>query len=220
MSLYLVPAGDADADRFAAIEHAALPDDATSAVLFPGPFAAEGGVSRGDQLREHLRSDPDCHWVKVVDRDLEAQQGGGGGDDATIAFAVWYFWGVRGKPLPASVWGPGTNAEACEQYFGGLDRRWEDDVGSKPHAYLKFVHTDPAHQRRGAGALMMAWGVKEADKRGLTSYVQASPQGQGLYAKFGFELVDIYAIDLSKWGGPEREETAIMIRPARAAAGS
>ena len=155
------------------------------------------------------------------------------------------------------------DANLSEQYFGGLDRRWEDDVGSKPHACksflvyiyiyqypgkharvlgsvqaanadilllppavlmgrldLKFVHTDPAHQRRGAGALMMAWGVKEADKRGLTSYVQASPQGQGLYAKFGFELVDIYAIDLSKWGGPEREETAIMIRPARAAAGS
>lgn len=131
MSLYLAPASEADADRFAAIEQAALPDDATSAALFPGPFAADG-PSRGDQLREHLTSDPDgCHWVKVVDRALEAE---GRGDDATIAFAVWYFWDTRGKPLPASTWGPGTNAEACELYFGGLDKRWEDDVGSKPHA--------------------------------------------------------------------------------------
>ncbi|ATY60884.1 Acyl-N-acyltransferase [Cordyceps militaris] len=213
MSLYLAPAGEADADRFAAIEQAALPNDATSAVLFPGPFP-EGGISRGDQLREHLLSDPDCHWVKVVDRDLEAA---GRGDEATVAFAVWYFWPARGKPLPTSAWGPGTNAEACKLYFGGLDRRWEEDVGSKPHAYLKYVHTDPAHQRRGAGALTMAWGTKEADARGLPAYVQASPQGQGLYAKFGFALIDTYAVDLSPWGGPARDETAIMMRSVGAA---
>ncbi|OAA74502.1 Acyl-CoA N-acyltransferase [Akanthomyces lecanii RCEF 1005] len=216
MSLYLAPASEADADRFAAIEHAALPDDATTAALFPGPFASDGGPSRGDQLREHLRSDPDCRWVKVVDRALEEAPGARPGD-ATVAFAVWYFWDKQGKPLPASVWGPGTNAAACELYFGGLDKRWEDDVGSKPHAYLKFVHTDPKHQRRGAGRMMMDWGTKEADDKGLVSYVQASPEGRGLYAKYGFQLVDIFAVDLSPWGGPARDETAIMIRPVGAA---
>ncbi len=62
----------------------------------------------------------------------------------------------------------------------------------------------------------MAWGTKEADDRGLISYVQASPEGRGLYAKYGFEHIDTYAVNLSKWGGPARDETAIMIRPVGA----
>lgn len=82
---------------------------------------------------------------------------------------------------------------------------------------LKFVHTDPKHQRRGAGRMMMDWGTKEADDKGLTSYVQASPEGRGLYAKYGFQLVDMFAVDLSPWGGPACDETAIMIRPVGAA---
>lgn len=132
MSLYLAPAGEADADRFAAIEEVAIPPDAASDVLFPGPFTDEG-MSRGDQLRQHLRSDPDCHWVKVVDRDLEAR-----GEEAVVAFSVWYFWENTSKPLPASVWSPGTNAEACELYFGGLNKRWQDEFGGKPHACKRF----------------------------------------------------------------------------------
>ncbi|KAJ6779366.1 hypothetical protein PWT90_04031 [Aphanocladium album] len=205
MSLYLAPAGEADADRFAAIEQAAIPPDATSDVLFPGPFT-DDGMSRGDQLRQHLRTDPDCHWVKVVDRNLEAQ--GGKGEEAIVAFSVWYFWETQSKPLPPAEWGPGTNAEACELYFGGLDKRWQDDFGSKPHA---------SHQRRGAGSIMMDWGVKQADDRGLTSYVQASPEGRRLYEKFGFREVDTHVVDLTKWGGPARDATPIMIRAVGAA---
>lgn len=77
---------------------------------------------------------------------------------------------------------------------------------------LKFVHTDPAHQRRGAGSIMMDWGTKQADARGLTGYVQASPQGRRLYESFGFKEVATHVVDLSKWGGPARDETPIMIR--------
>lgn len=57
---------------------------------------------------------------------------------------------------------------------------------------VKFMHTDPKHQRRDAGTMAMAWGVNEADERGLVSYVPALLKGRGLYAEFGFELVDVY----------------------------
>lgn len=60
--------------------------------------------------------------------------------------------------------------------------------------------------------MMMDWGVKHADSSGLISYVQATKEGRPLYAKFGFKVVETHVADLSKWGGPSRDETPIMIR--------
>lgn len=126
--LVLEPATEADATRFADIEEAAVTPDASSAVLFPGPFDSQE-TSRADDFKKYLASEPACRAVKVIDTELQAR-----GEQAVVAFALWYFWEQGSEPLPPTTWGPGTNPEACEMYFGGLDRKWQDTMGGKPHA--------------------------------------------------------------------------------------
>lgn len=53
-----------------------------------------------------------------------------------------------------------------------------------------FLH--PSYQRQGAGKLMMDWGCGLADHLGLPAWVEASPEGRGLYEKKGFKLVQWY----------------------------
>ncbi|CEJ92815.1 hypothetical protein VHEMI08445 [[Torrubiella] hemipterigena] len=207
MVLVLLDATEADATRFADIEHAAITPDAVNKTLFPGPFPKEG-LSRAEVLTQYLRCDPACKWVKVVDTELEAK-----GEQATIAFSVWYFWESGGGTLPYPTWGTGTNPEACELYFGGLQKKWQETFGGRPHAYLKFMHTTPSHRGRGAGSMMLAWGLSQADEKSLETYLQSSHEGRRLYEKLGFEQVETYVVDLSNWGGPPEDEVPIMIRP-------
>lgn len=77
------------------------------------------------------------------------------------------------------------------------------------------MHTDPVHQRRGAGSLMLAWGLEQADKKGLLIYLQSSHEGRQLYKRFGFQETETFICDLSQWDGPSRDEVPIMVRPAK-----
>lgn len=74
------------------------------------------------------------------------------------------------------------------------------------------MHTDPAHQGRGAGSMILKHFADEADKLGLESYLEASEKGQPLYEKFGYETVEVFVVDLSKWDGPEKSENCLMVR--------
>lgn len=49
-----------------------------------------------------------------------------------------------------------------------------------------MVATDPAYQGKGAGSLMMKWGLDQADAQGVEAYLEASPEGVPLYEKLGF----------------------------------
>jgi GNAT superfamily N-acetyltransferase len=49
-----------------------------------------------------------------------------------------------------------------------------------------MLATDPAYQGKGAGSLMMKWGLNQADEKGWEAYLEASPDAVPLYEKFGF----------------------------------
>lgn len=78
---------------------------------------------------------------------------------------------------------------------------------------LNILVTDPDHHRRGAGAIHMKWGMEQADKLGLPSYLEASEAGKPLYERFGFETVKEVFFDLEKFGvGKGFERNSIMLR--------
>lgn len=77
---------------------------------------------------------------------------------------------------------------------------------------LHILVTDPAEQRRGAGALLLKWGAEKADKAKLPSYLEASERGRPLYARFGYEPKHEELFDLAKYGGEGRETNTVMIR--------
>jgi predicted N-acetyltransferase YhbS len=78
---------------------------------------------------------------------------------------------------------------------------------------LKFLHTDPKHWKRGAGSLLIRWGLDKSRELQLPAYLEASPKGAGLYLKHGFKVFDQLDFDLARWGGEGVSSVALMLRP-------
>ncbi|KJZ73758.1 hypothetical protein HIM_06876 [Hirsutella minnesotensis 3608] len=206
-----------DALRATAIELAAYATDPVAPALFPGPFGPDTNEQRISEIVKNQETNPACQWAKVVDTELESA-----GKEPMIAFTEWYFWtgGDASEQRRLTQWGAGTNKEACELLLGGAHKEWEKLFKGKPHAFLKMLHTDPAHQKRGAASQLIEWGTKKADDLGLACYLEASDVSRKLYERHGFEEVDKVAVDLSRWNGPADAKLTVMVRPKKDAAKS
>jgi predicted N-acetyltransferase YhbS len=61
----------------------------------------------------------------------------------------------------------------------------------QPYCLPTNLCTHPDFQRKGAAIALVQWGVKRADELCIPAYLKASDVGYGLYAKLGFEKVDV-----------------------------
>ncbi|KAF4450688.1 GCN5-related N-acetyltransferase (GNAT) domain-containing protein [Fusarium austroafricanum] len=202
MPLKVLPATEADAFRAATIEEMAYGPNPLDPVLFPGPLPSEPNT-RAPDLINLLQKNPACRWAKVVDTDL------GEAEDQMIAFSSWYLWETtpteEQHSFPSQR-GPRSNAEACELFFGGMNKMRVNYMKGTPYAY-------PKHQRRGAASLLLEYGLKESDRLGIPACLESSAEGRKLYEKFGFEEVDRLTVDFSRWGGPSDVTIPLMVRP-------
>lgn len=129
MGLKVTPAGEADIARCVAIEQLAYADNPYSPYLFPGPFEGGSDSSREEAMIANRRADPEaCLWIQAVDEDRVAQ-----GLPGMVSFSQGYMWESTPKPQPARVWGHGSNLEACDLFFGGMTRKWEERMSKKSH---------------------------------------------------------------------------------------
>lgn len=110
---------------------------------------------------------------------------------------------------------PGANAEAMGAFFGELGRKRREIFGGEPYMLLSILVVHPGHQRKGLGAMLLENGLRRADELGLRAYLESSPKGKGLYAKWGFEEVGVMDFDAREWGRDENVVHTLMIRPAR-----
>lgn len=77
---------------------------------------------------------------------------------------------------------------------------------------LNQVKTLPAFQRKGAGSMLMEWGVQLAKRENLKICLEATCFGLPLYNKFGFKNVGEVHHDVSHFGGPSRYTHTFMIK--------
>ncbi|KAI1176667.1 acyl-CoA N-acyltransferase [Nemania sp. FL0916] len=208
MPLVLQPATEADAVRVAEIEKEAYAPNPFNPVLFPGPFPtpAPGQNPRAAELAKHLLDDPSTRWLKVVDTDIAASED----NKQMIGFAQWNINDGSERPAPPRGFGPGCNVPACEALFGGLHQMRAKHFASRKHVHLRLLHVDPAHQRKGAGRMLVMWGVDEAKKLGLPAFLESSEVAHSLYLSCGFRDIDVQAIDCTQWGKPADAINYIM----------
>ena len=88
---------------------------------------------------------------------------------------------------------------------------------------LTTLAITPAHQRHGYGTQLLLAGLAQADEMGIQTILAASPEGEPLYRRFGFEEVDVMNLKLWEYENGEAftEESGmgwmrhvIMRRPA------
>ncbi|KAF2137922.1 uncharacterized protein K452DRAFT_257132, partial [Aplosporella prunicola CBS 121167] len=200
MPLEVQPLTDADASRFVAIADAALGSTGVGLCLGPHPQP---------EIEKTLASKPYVHYLKVVDSDT--------GD--VLACAKWeiHDQGRSDEQLaeldePIQVAEEQRQYEKAHQEFFGYLNAGRKALGKKPHYFLSLLITDPNHQGRGAGGMLLRWGLERADKAGLITYLEATEAGRPVYKRFGFEDIKTTEFDLSRWGGQGIELNTTMVR--------
>jgi len=114
---------------------------------------------------------------------------------------------------------PSANVPAMEVFFGALGRDRRKILGGKAYYLLNILAVDPHYHRRGVGAMHLKWGLDQADEAGIPAFLEASPYGQPLYARWGFEPMYRTSIPEDKmhlFKGQEEHVPMIMYRPAKA----
>ncbi|EXJ54247.1 hypothetical protein A1O7_09584 [Cladophialophora yegresii CBS 114405] len=205
MPLILQEAVEADAPRIVEVERLAYASNPLSPILFPGPFPPEATVQRAEGMVKQLREDPTIQWIKAVDTET----------GELAAFAKWDIIEKPKEPVPGRSFGPGCNVEACEEYFGGIHRKRRELMGDKAYCLLDLLQTDPKYQGRGAGGMLIKWGLDIADALGLPAYLESSPVAHRLYQKFGFQDIDELVLS-PKWNyGSANPSIYFMLRGAQ-----
>jgi GNAT superfamily N-acetyltransferase len=79
-----------------------------------------------------------------------------------------------------------------------------DDLNSvkmrSKRVYLDVLAVDPSYQGQGIGKALLQWGLDEADRLGLITFLEATREGRPLYDKYGFEPTTVDTLDLTPFG--------------------
>jgi len=119
----------------------------------------------------------------------------------------------KSEPLP-----PSADPAALGSFFSALGRDRREILGGKAYCLLNVLAVDPKYHRKGIGAIHLKWGLDQADELGLPAFLEASPYGQPLYAKWGFEPMYRTRIpeeEMHLYKGQEAFIPMIMYRPAK-----
>ena len=83
---------------------------------------------------------------------------------------------------------------------------------------MALLVTASQHRRRGAGSLVVKWGIDKSEATGLPCYLQAPEQGRRLYSHYGFESTETAEFNLLDYGLEGVEKMTEMIRWPEASA--
>ncbi|KAF3040884.1 hypothetical protein E8E12_003197 [Didymella heteroderae] len=119
-------------------------------------------------------------------------------------------------PRSPSFLPPEIRLDALKSLFNPLDASRNGIMGTeKPFFMLNSLATHPDHQGRGAGKMLLDWGVKKADDEQLVTYLDATQVAKPIYEKRGFEVKRAVEWDRTVWGGEGLDIHYSMVRRPR-----
>ncbi|KAK4116117.1 hypothetical protein N656DRAFT_794456 [Canariomyces notabilis] len=206
--LVVKPVEHADVPQCIAIRVAGL-----GSLVIGRPPPYPGYIEEAEAAVRANLDDPDSfvRHLKVVDPDNE---------DEVMAYAKWELYPngrskesleklkERMSDKDKGVDQYGALREAAHEYFCTRNGR----MGKNPHLLLALLVTAEPHRRKGAGGLLVQWGLEKQKETGLNCYLQASEQGRKLYEHYGFQDIDTVEFDLDKYGLQGVEKMTEMIR--------
>ncbi|KAL8690631.1 MAG: hypothetical protein Q9218_003965 [Villophora microphyllina] len=137
-------------------------------------------------------------------------------NNTIISYAIWIYYPHGYHPSADiqthhSYLPPGMNENLTLE----LERKAAEIRSSHPgrhqaHWHLTTLCTHPEHEGRGAGSMLIRWGLEKADEMGARCFVEATARGLQLYKKRGFEdEVGVLNVDLRDY---EEGEGMGMVR--------
>jgi GNAT superfamily N-acetyltransferase len=200
MPLEVQPISKSDLVEWNRMRYEVYKDSAVGVLWYRRP--SDNSFQEMGESNVKLLSDPHVHIFKCIDTNL---------DDKMIAVAHWSVYDAERTPeeadedlQPRPTW-PEENRAARLDFLGGIFRSTREIMGTQPHVILESLLTHQDHHRRGAASLLMKWGVEEADRLGLVTYLAASEAGKPLYERFAFEPVGEVVFDGTKYRGERKD---------------
>jgi len=220
MPIELHPMTEADVDAHLEIMWASFGPDLMS-VFYPNGMSADDGEHmKADTLKAMRKSKPteQTLYIKAIDTDLPSGK-------QIVSTAKWQIYPRQRSEEELdrdaeegsrdSMFSEGANVEAMKAFFGELVEKRRERFGGEPYVLLSILVVHPDHQRRGLGATQLKYGLEKADELGVQAYLESSPKGKGLYAKYGFKEEGGMKFDAREWGREEDVPHTLMVRPAK-----
>lgn len=180
--------------------------------LLVGPNTPENRQRNNAGTLRAMREDPSAHYLKVMDTSTGEM----------IAVAGWNVYSkgsteeelnkILARPTPER--GYRADFEPIYEHLKGNRRRI---MGTRPYLYLNILCTSPKHHRRGAGAMLVKWGLDRADALGVEAYHESSIEGRALYERLGYKAIKVVNFDMAEYGRPDLgvDVNCIMYREAQ-----
>lgn len=130
-----------------------------------------------------------ARWRYVKPQDPNAEELTWGEVDAAFAEPLPTF----DESIPAML----------EEFHDTFNDKKREVLGTRPYYVLDTLVTYKQHERKGAGSALVRWGCQKADEAGVATYLEASPMGEPMYARHGFEPAGKMELDLRKYGVDE-----------------
>jgi GNAT superfamily N-acetyltransferase len=109
----------------------------------------------------------------------------------------------------------GMNSALYEAFLKAAIYSEYETMQGRSYVSLRVLATNPAHQRKGAGSLLLKHGLcKFSDQLHLPTYLDAGINGKPLYERFGFEVTSTFPFDGRNYGGRSEGKHWCMVRPA------
>ncbi|KAI9766860.1 MAG: hypothetical protein M1839_004747 [Geoglossum umbratile] len=151
------------------------------------------------------------------------------GGKIPVAFGIWERRGedreanerrdMRKEPWGAEAWNfhrlslqnllsayprrdaPQARLAACNSVLAAMTQHFDKNMPSRFN--LELICTHRAYQCRGAGTMIVRWGLTEATRDRVPVSVAASPLGEKLYLKCGFEVYGSWVVRAEGDNGKE-----------------
>jgi len=220
MPIEIHPMTEADVPAHVNLMWASFGPDLMS-VFFPrGMSAADREHMAADTLKSMHKDKPTekLLFLKAIDTDLPAES-------QIVATAKWLIYPQERSEEELkkdeeegsrdNLFSEGAHKEAMIAFFSELASERRARFGGRPYVLLSILVVSPEHQRRGLGAKMLQVGLEKADEMGVEAYLESSPKGKGLYAKYGFEAKGEMKFDAREYGCERNVPHTLMVRPAK-----
>ncbi|ORY72128.1 acyl-CoA N-acyltransferase [Pseudomassariella vexata] len=191
MGLTMRPATSADTPAMCAVFFDAFQNHGTNTRIFPASSPhAQSFIF--NTLSAEI-SNPRAYFHVITDSSSPTPE-------KIIAFAKWN--GPDPKPgsdsnyqKPAQLPFPEDgDTELAKEFFETIAQKQEEHMGMRRHWCLGLIGVKTEVQGRGAGGMLVKWGLDRADADGLEAYLVASPSGAPIYRRYGFEDIEVWTL--------------------------
>lgn len=105
---------------------------------------------------------------------------------------------------------PRTNlGETIRGALISVQLKW---IAHKAVIYLAGLSVLPSSQGQGVGSALLRVGMDRADDAGMSSWLEATPNGYPVYLHRGWNVVETMEFDLSQWAGEDKGYGAYRFR--------